>query len=132
MAGKLGEAVTGRAAGTRSANAGAGAVGDLAQAGSVTQALPGADKLAGAVPGAGAVADALPLGSVQRALPLGSVEESLPATDVLGLAEHGSANRLGGADLGQNNPLSGLLGGLGPLGGLLGGANGGSISGLPL
>ncbi|WP_279382938.1 hypothetical protein [Streptomyces sp. FH025] len=130
LAGKLGEAVTGKSAGTRSANA--GAVGDLAQAGSLTQGLPGADKLSGAVPGAGAVADALPLGSVQRALPLGSVEQTLPATDVLGLAEHGSANRLGGADLGQNNPLSGLTGLLGPLGGLLGGANGGSISGLPL
>ncbi|MBD0670896.1 hypothetical protein BU198_09285, partial [Streptomyces sp. CBMA156] len=69
----------------------------------------------------------LPLGSVQQALPA-----DLPATDVLGLAEHGSANRLGGADLGQNSPLSGLTGALGPLSGLLGGLNGGGLNGLPL
>ncbi|MEV7771630.1 hypothetical protein [Kitasatospora sp. NPDC086791] len=136
LAGKLGEAVTGKGSATRSADAGAGPVGGLAQAGSVAQALPGADKLSGAVPGTNAVTDALPLGSVGRALPLGSVEHTLPAglpgADVLGLAEHGSANRLGGADLGPNNPLSGLTGALGPIGGLLGGVNGGSISGLPL
>ncbi|WP_051830084.1 MULTISPECIES: hypothetical protein [Streptomyces] len=135
LAGKLGEAVTGKGADTRSADAGAGPVGGLTQAGSVTQALPGADKLSGAVPGTNAVTDALPLGAVERALPLGSVEHTLagaPGTDVLGLAEHGSANRLGGADLGPNNPLSGLTGALGPVGGLLGGVNGGSISGLPL
>ncbi|WP_051710064.1 hypothetical protein [Streptomyces sp. NRRL S-350] len=136
LAGKLGEAVTGKGMGTRSANAGASPVGGLAQAGSVAQAVPGADKLSGALPGTNAVTDALPLGSVERALPLGSVEHTLPAglpgTDALGLAEHGSANRLGGADLGPNNPLSGLTGALGPVGGLLGGVNGGSISGLPL
>ncbi|RKT16078.1 hypothetical protein BX285_0403 [Streptomyces sp. 1114.5] len=135
LAGKLGEAVTGKGAENRSANAGSSPVGGLAQAGSVAQALPGADKLSGAVPGTNAVTDALPLGSVERALPLGSVEHTLagaPGTDVLGLAEHGSANRLGGADLGPNNPLSGLTGALGPVGGLLNGVNGGSISGLPL
>ncbi|MFF7992784.1 hypothetical protein ACFZDG_23680 [Kitasatospora xanthocidica] len=136
LAGKLGEAVTGKGMGTRSADAGSSPVGGLAQAGGVAQALPGADKLSGAVPGTNAVTDALPLGSVERALPLGSVEHAvpggLPGADVLGLAEHGSANRLGGADLGPNNPLSGLTGALGPIGGLLGGVNGGSISGLPL
>ncbi|WP_052706683.1 hypothetical protein [Streptomyces rubellomurinus] len=134
LAGKLGEAVTGKAMGTRSAAA--SPVGGLAQTGSVAQGLPGADKLSGAVPSTNAVTDALPLGSVERALPLGSVEHAvpggLPGTDVLGLAEHGSANRLGGADLGPNNPLSGLTGALGPVGGLLHGVNGGSISGLPL
>ncbi|MDH6705194.1 hypothetical protein P3T27_001902 [Kitasatospora sp. MAA19] len=124
LADKLGEAVTGKGVGTRSAAA--SPVGGLSQAGSVAQGLPGADKLAGAVPGTNAVTDALPLGAVQRALP------ALPGTDVLGLAEHGSANRLGGADLGPNNPLSGLTGALGPVGGLLHGVNGGSISGLPL
>lgn len=127
LAGKLGEAVTGKGMGTRSANAGSSPVGGLAQAGSVAQGLPGADKLSGAVPSTSAVTDALPLGSVERALPAG-----LPGTDVLGLAQHGSANRLGGADLGPNNPLSGLTGALGPVGGLLHGVNGGSISGLPL
>ncbi|MFJ9696692.1 hypothetical protein [Kitasatospora sp. NPDC101183] len=129
LAGKLGEAVTGKGMGTRSANAGSSPVGGLAQAGSVAKGLPGADKLAGAVPSTSAVTDALPLGSVERALPLPG---GLPATDVLGLAQHGSANRLGGADLGPNNPLSGLTGALGPIGGLLGGVNGGSLSGLPL
>ncbi|MFF3008114.1 hypothetical protein ACFVTF_35555 [Kitasatospora sp. NPDC057940] len=124
LAGKLGEAVTGKGAGTRSAAA--SPVGGLAQSGEIAKGLPGADKLAGAVPGTNAVTDALPLGAVSRALP------ALPGTDVLGLAEHGSANRLGGADLGPNNPLSGLTGALGPIGGLLGGVNGGSISGLPL
>ncbi|MFJ8625510.1 hypothetical protein ACIRD3_22040 [Kitasatospora sp. NPDC093550] len=136
LAGKLGEAVTGKGMGTRSAEAGASPVGGLSQAGSVAQALPGADKLSGALPGTNAVTDALPLGSVERALPLGSVQHAVPAglpgTDVLGLAEHGSANRLGGADLGPNNPLSGLTGALGPVGGLLNGVNGGSISGLPV
>ncbi|MGW3039028.1 hypothetical protein ACWC9T_03060 [Kitasatospora sp. NPDC001159] len=132
LAGKLGEAVTGKGMGTRSANAGASPVGGLGQAGAVAQALPGTDKLSGAVPGTNAVTDALPLGSVERALPVGSVEHALPGTDVLGLAEHGSANRLGGADLGPNNPLSGLTGALGPVSGLLGGVNGGGISGLPL
>ncbi|MEU9077221.1 hypothetical protein ACFYUY_27020 [Kitasatospora sp. NPDC004745] len=124
LAGKLGEAVTGKGAGTRSAAA--SPVGGLAQSGSVAQGLPGAGQLTQAVPSTNAVTDALPLGSVERALP------ALPATDVLGLAEHGSANRLGGADLGPNNPLSGLTNALGPVGGLLGGVNGGSISGLPL
>ncbi|MFE6050155.1 hypothetical protein ACFQ6N_05345 [Kitasatospora sp. NPDC056446] len=136
LAGKLGETVTGKGTGTRSADAAASPVGGLAQAGSVAKGLPGADKLSGAVPGTSAVTDALPLGSVERALPLGSVTRTLPGglpgADVLGLAEHGSANRLGGADLGPNNPLSGLTGALGPIGGLLGGVNGGSISGLPL
>jgi hypothetical protein len=136
LAGKLGEAVTGKGMGTRSAEAGAGPVGGLSQAGSVAQALPGAGKLSGAVPGTNALTDALPLGSVERALPLDSVQHAVPAglpgTDVLGLAEHGSANRLGGADLGPNNPLSGLTGALGPVGGLLNGVNGGSISGLPV
>ncbi|MFF2146657.1 hypothetical protein [Kitasatospora sp. NPDC058190] len=136
LAGKLGEAVTGKGMGTRSANAGTSPVGGLGQAGAVAQALPGADKLSSAVPGTNAVTDALPLGSVERALPVGTVEHALPGglpgTDVLGLAEHGSANRLGGADLGPHNPLSGLTGALGPVGGLLGGVNGGSISGLPL
>ncbi|MBD0689716.1 hypothetical protein [Streptomyces sp. CBMA123] len=136
LAGKLGEAVTGKGMGTRSADAGASPVGGLAQAGSIAQALPGADKLSGAVPGTNAVTDALPTSAVERALPLGPVEHALPGglpgTDVLGLAEHGSANRLGGADLGPNNPLSGLTNSLGPVGGLLGGVNGGSISGLPL
>ncbi|MER7753510.1 hypothetical protein [Kitasatospora sp. NPDC097643] len=125
LAGKLGEAVTGKGAGTRSAAA--SPVGGLAQTGSVTQGLPGAGQLSSAVPSTNAVTDALPLGSVERALPAG-----LPGTDVLGLAEHGSANRLGGADLGPNNPLSGLTGALGPVGGLLNGVNGGSLSGLPL
>ncbi|MEU8923920.1 hypothetical protein AB0D10_23740 [Kitasatospora sp. NPDC048545] len=136
LAGKLGEAVTGKGAATRSADAGAGPVGGLAQAGSLAHALPGAGQLSGAVPGTNTVTDALPLGSVERALPLDSVQHAvpggLPGADVLGLAEHGSANRLGGADLGPNNPLSGLTGALGPIGGLLGGVNGGSISGLPL
>ncbi|MEU4115001.1 hypothetical protein AB0F71_10950 [Kitasatospora sp. NPDC028055] len=136
LAGKLGEAVTGKGMGTRSANAGSSPVGGLGQAGALAHALPGADKLSGAVPSTGAVTDALPTSAVERALPLGSVEHALPgglpATDVLGLAEHGSANRLGGADLGPNNPLSGLTNSLGPVGGLLGGVNGGSISGLPL
>ncbi|MFD4655136.1 hypothetical protein ACFWP2_05825 [Kitasatospora sp. NPDC058444] len=136
LAGKLGEAVTGKSAETRSATAGTGPLDGLTQTGSVTQALPGAETVTGAVPGGTAVADALPVGAVQRALPLGSVERALPAdlpaTDVLGLAEHGSANRLGGADLGSNSPLSGLTGALGPLGGLLGGLNGGNLNGLPL
>ncbi|MER6298388.1 hypothetical protein ABT247_02285 [Kitasatospora sp. NPDC001539] len=136
LAGKLGEAVTGKGMGTRSADAAASPVGGLGQAGSVAHAVPGADKLSGAVPGTSAVTDALPLSSVERALPLGPVEHALPGglpgTDVLGLAEHGSANRLGGADLGPNNPLSGLTNSLGPVGGLLGGVNGGSISGLPV
>ncbi|MFE4971793.1 hypothetical protein ACFRAR_06710 [Kitasatospora sp. NPDC056651] len=142
LAGKLGEAVTGKS-GTapRSADAATGPLDGLTQSGSVTSALPATGTLTGAVPGGTAVADALPVGAVQRALPLGAVERALPsdvpATDVLGLAEHGSANRLGGADLGQNNPLSGLTGALGPLGGVLnslggGGLNGGSLSGLPL
>ncbi|MGW2249054.1 hypothetical protein ACWCXH_02475 [Kitasatospora sp. NPDC001660] len=109
LAGKLGEAVTGKAMGTRSA-------------GAVTQGLPGADKLSGAVPSTNAVTDALPLQSVERTLPGG-----LPGTDVLGLAQHGSENRLGGTDLGPNNPLSGLTGALGPVGGLLGGVNGGGL-----
>ncbi|MFF9644805.1 hypothetical protein [Kitasatospora aureofaciens] len=133
LAGKLGEAVTGKGTGTRSATAGTNPVGGL------SQALPGADRLSSAVPGTGTVTDALPTGAVERALPLGSVEHAvpggLPATDVLGLAEHGSANRLGGADLGPNSPLSGLSGvtsTLGPLGGLLHGVNGGNLNGLPL
>ncbi|MFH9353034.1 hypothetical protein [Kitasatospora sp. NPDC017646] len=134
LAGKLGEAVTGKGAGTRSATA--DTVGGLAQTGALTQGLPGADKLSGAVPGTNTVTDALPTGAVDRALPLGPVEHTLPgglpATDVLGLAEHGSANRLGGADLGPNNPLSGLTGMLGPVGGLLHGVNGGNLNGLPL
>ncbi|MER7670508.1 hypothetical protein ABTY61_18835 [Kitasatospora sp. NPDC096128] len=136
LAGKLGEAVTGKGMGTRSANADTSPVGGLGQAGALAHAVPGADKLSSAVPSTNAVTDALPTSAVERALPLGSVEHALPgglpATDVLGLAEHGSANRLGGADLGPNNPLSGLTGALGPVGGLLGGVNGGSISGLPL
>ena len=133
LAGKLGEAVTGKGTGTRSATAGTNPVGGL------SQALPGADRLSSAVPGTSTVTDALPTGAVERALPLGSVEHAvpggLPATDVLGLAEHGSANRLGGADLGPNSPLSGLSGvtnTLGPLGGLLHGINGGNLPGLPL
>ena len=133
LAGKLGEAVTGKGTGTRSATAGTNPVGGL------SQALPGADRLSSAVPGTSTVTDALPTGAVERALPLGSVEHAvpggLPATDVLGLAEHGSANRLGGADLGPNSPLSGLSGvtnTLGPLGGLLHGINGGNLNGLPL
>ena len=133
LAGKLGEAVTGKGTGTRSATAGTNPVGGL------SQALPGADRLSSAVPGTSTVTDALPTGAVERALPLGSVEHAvpggLPATDVLGLAEHGSANRLGGADLGPNSPLSGLSGvtnTLGPLGGLLHGINGGNLTGLPL
>ncbi|MFJ2575592.1 hypothetical protein [Kitasatospora aureofaciens] len=125
LADKLGEAVTGKGMGTRSAAA--SPVGGLAQTGAVAQGLPGAGKLSSAVPSTNAVTDALPLGSVGRALPGG-----LPGADVLGLAEHGSANRLGGADLGPNNPLSGLTNALGPVTGLLGGVNGGSISGLPL
>ncbi|MEU8512243.1 hypothetical protein AB0C76_11715 [Kitasatospora sp. NPDC048722] len=120
LAGKLGEAVTGKAAGTRSAAA--SPVGGLAQTGSVAKQLPGAGNLTNGVPSTSAVTDALPLGSVERALPGG-----LPGADVLGLAEHGSANRLGGADLGPNNPLSGLTGALGPVGGLLGAVNGGGV-----
>ncbi|MEU6967929.1 hypothetical protein AB0A71_09325 [Kitasatospora aureofaciens] len=142
LAGKLGEAVTGKGTGTRSATAGTNPVGGL------SQALPGADRLSSAVPGTSTVTDALPTGAVERALPTGAVERALPlgsvehavpgglpATDVLGLAEHGSANRLGGADLGPNSPLSGLSGvtnTLGPLGGLLHGINGGNLNGLPL
>ncbi|MFJ9769980.1 hypothetical protein ACIRVF_01900 [Kitasatospora sp. NPDC101157] len=137
LAGKLGEAVTGRGMGTRSATAGTGPVAGLPQTGALTQALPGGDRLSSAVPGTNAVTDALPTSAVQRALPLGPVEHTLPgglpATDVLGLAEHGSANRLGGADLGPNNPLAGLTGALGPVGGLLNGVNGGNLGGgLPL
>ncbi|MFD8701429.1 hypothetical protein ACFV1W_02250 [Kitasatospora sp. NPDC059648] len=139
LAGKLGEAVTGKGMGTRSATAGTGAIGGLSRTGALTQGLPGADKLSSAVPGTNAVTDALPTSAVERALPLGPVEhalpDGLPATDVLGLAEHGSANRLGGADLGPNSPLSGLsglTGALGPVGGLLHGVNGGDINGLPL
>ncbi|MFB6893301.1 hypothetical protein ACFCX4_28750 [Kitasatospora sp. NPDC056327] len=137
LAGKLGEAVTGHAATPqRSSHAGANPIGGLAPAGAVTNAVPGASGLTQAVPSTGAVTDALPLGSVTRALPGGLASASgLPGADVLGLAEHGSANRLGGTDLGPNSPLNGLSGltsALGPLGGLLGGVNGGSISGLPI
>lgn len=134
LAGKLGEAVTGHSAGPqRSALAGANPVGGLSQAGAVTQAVPGASGLTQAVPSTDAVTGALPIGSVTRALPGGLPE--LPGADVLGLAEHGSANRLGGTDLGPNSPLNGLAGltgALGPVGGLLGGINGGSLSGLPI
>ncbi|WP_443077479.1 hypothetical protein [Streptomyces sp. SP17BM10] len=130
LAGKLGEAVTGKGAGTRSAAA--SPVGGLAQTGAVTKQVPSLGGLTNGVPSTNAVTDALPLGSVERSLPAGGLAGALPGADVLGLAEHGSANRLGGADLGPNNPLSGLTGALGPVGGLLGGVNGGSISGLPL
>ncbi|MEV7023998.1 hypothetical protein [Kitasatospora sp. NPDC093558] len=129
LAGKLGEAVTGKAMGTRSAAA--SPVGGLAQTGAITKQLPGAGNLTSGVPSTNAVTDALPLGSVERALP-GGLTAGVPGADVLGLAEHGSANRLAGTDLGPNNPLSGLTNALGPVGGLLGGVNGGSISGLPL
>ncbi|MFF2351315.1 hypothetical protein ACFVVL_16215 [Kitasatospora sp. NPDC058115] len=132
LAGKLGEAVTGKsAAPQRSAQAGLSPVGGLAETGStLTGAVPGGSGVAQAVPSTTAVTDALPIGTVTRALPSG-----LPAADLLGLAEHGSANRLGGADLGPNSPLSGLsglTGALGPISGLLGGLNGGSLNGLPI
>ncbi len=130
LAGKLGEAVTGHAAGPqRSSQAGANPVGGLSQAGAVANAVPGAGGLTQAVPSTNAVTDALPLGAVNRALP-GGLTSDLPGADVLGLAEHGSANRLGGADLGPNSPLQGLgglTGALGPIGGLLGGVNGGGL-----
>ncbi|MFI9327312.1 hypothetical protein ACIGZJ_07145 [Kitasatospora sp. NPDC052868] len=124
LAGKVGDAVTGHGAEGRSAGAGANPVGGLSQA---TESLPGGGALAGAVPGTNAVTDALPLGSVTRALPAG-LPAGLPGADVLGLAEHGSANRLGGADLGPNSPLAGLS----PITGLLGGIGGGGLGGLPL
>ncbi|MFE6746795.1 hypothetical protein ACFVGM_13145 [Kitasatospora purpeofusca] len=130
LAGKLGEAVTGRAAAPqRSAQSGANPVGGLSQAGAVANAVPGAGGLTQAVPSTNAVTDALPLGAVGRAVP-GGLTSGLPGADVLGLAEHGSANRLGGADLGPNSPLnglSGLTGALGPISGLLGGVNGGGL-----
>ncbi|WP_442906057.1 hypothetical protein [Kitasatospora sp. NBC_00458] len=131
LAGKLGEAVTGHSAPQRSAGAGANPVGGLSQAGAVTQAVPGASGLTSAVPSTSTVTDALPLGAVTRALP-GGLPADLPGADVLGLAEHGSANRLGGADLGPNSPLNGLTGLTGPLGSLLGGVNGGALGGLPI
>ncbi|MER7704920.1 hypothetical protein ABTX81_18755 [Kitasatospora sp. NPDC097605] len=132
LAGKLGEAVTGKSVTPqRSSQAGAGPVGGLAQTtGTLTGAVPGASGVAQAIPSTGTVTDALPIGTVTRALPA-----DLPAADLLGLAEHGSANRLGGADLGPNSPLNGLSGltsALGPVSGLLGGLNGGSLSGLPI
>ncbi|MFE7188551.1 hypothetical protein [Kitasatospora sp. NPDC057541] len=132
LAGKLGEAVTGKSATPqRSSHAGLGPVGELAPAaGTVTGAVPGGSGVAQAIPSTTTVTDALPLGTVTRALPA-----DLPGADVLGLAEHGSANRLGGADLGANSPLNGLGGltsALGPLSGLLGGLNGGSLGGLPI
>ncbi|MEU1419126.1 hypothetical protein [Kitasatospora sp. NPDC005751] len=124
LAGKLGEAVNGGPGATgRSAAAGANPVGGLSQTAALTQGLPGAGALAGAVPGTNAVTDALPLGALGRALPA-----EVPGTDVLGLAEHGSANRLGGADLGPNSPLAGLS----PITGLLGGIGGGGLGGLPI
>ncbi|MFF3071658.1 hypothetical protein [Kitasatospora sp. NPDC057936] len=124
LAGKLGEAVTGKAMGTRSA---ASPVGGLAQTGSVAKQVPSLGSLTNGVPSTSAVTDALPLGSVERSLPAGGLASALPGADVLGLAEHGSANRLGGADLGPNNPLSGVTGALGPIGGLLGAVNGGGV-----
>ncbi|MGV9265095.1 hypothetical protein ACWDRR_10575 [Kitasatospora sp. NPDC003701] len=124
LAGKLGDAVTGGSGATgRSAGAGANPIGGLSQTAGLTQGLPGAGALTGAVPGANTVTDALPLGALGRALPA-----EVPGTDVLGLAEHGSANRLGGADLGPNSPLAGLS----PITGLLGGIGGGGLGGLPL
>ncbi|MFF1904707.1 hypothetical protein [Kitasatospora sp. NPDC058218] len=124
LAGKVGEAVTGGSGATgRSAGAGANPVGGLSQTAGLTQGLPGAGALTGAVPGADAVTSALPLGALGRALPA-----EVPGADVLGLAEHGSANRLGGADLGPNSPLAGL----GPITGLLGGLGGGGLGGLPI
>ncbi|MFB7474870.1 hypothetical protein [Kitasatospora sp. NPDC056184] len=131
LAGKLGEAVTGKSATPqRSSHAGLGPVGEIAPAGALTSAVPGGSGVVQAIPSTTTVTDALPIGSVTRALPA-----DLPAADVLGLAEHGSANRLGGADLGQNSPLNGLSGltsALGPLSGLLGGVNGGGLGGLPI
>ncbi|MFD0278436.1 hypothetical protein ACFVHB_31630 [Kitasatospora sp. NPDC127111] len=128
LADKLGEAVTGGHGATgRSAGAAANPVGGLSQTAGLTQNLPGAGSLAGAVPGANAVTDALPLGAVSRALPA-EATSALPGADVLGLAEHGSANRLGGADLGPNSPLSGLS----PITGLLNGVGGGGLGGLPI
>ncbi|MFD8083351.1 hypothetical protein ACFV4F_16830 [Kitasatospora sp. NPDC059722] len=124
LAGKLGEAVTGKAMGTRSA---ASPVGGLAQTGSVAKQVPSLGSLTNGVPSTSAVTDALPLGSVERSLPAGGLAGAVPGADVLGLAEHGSANRLGGADLGPNNPLSGVTGALGPIGGLLGAVNGGGV-----
>ncbi|WP_241002580.1 hypothetical protein [Streptomyces sp. CB01881] len=123
-AGKLGDAVTGgQGAAGRSAGAGANPVGGLSQTAGLTQGLPGT----GALTGANAVTDAPPLGALGRALPT-EATSALPGADVLGLAEHGSANRLGGADLGPNSPLSGLS----PTTGLLGGLGGGGLGGLPI
>ncbi|GAA1412442.1 hypothetical protein GCM10009639_64720 [Kitasatospora putterlickiae] len=125
LAGKLGEAVTGK-----SATPQRGAQAGLSEVGGLANAVPGAGGVVQAVPSTSTVTDALPIGAVTRALPTG-----LPGADVLGLAEHGSANRLGGADLGPNSPLNGLSGltsALGPVGGLLSGLNGGSFSGVPL
>ncbi|MFI6844694.1 hypothetical protein OG535_24230 [Kitasatospora sp. NBC_00085] len=124
LAGELGEAVTGgHGAAGRSAGAGANPVGGLSQTAGLTQGLPDTGALTGTVPGA----DALPLGALDRALPT-EATSALPGADVLGLAEHGSANRLGGADLGPNSPLSGLS----PTTGLLGAIGGGSLGGLPI
>ncbi|MGW6915766.1 hypothetical protein ACWGB8_18425 [Kitasatospora sp. NPDC054939] len=150
LAGKLGEAVTGQgAAGQtalgqgalghgalghgatgRSAGAAANPVGGLSQTAALTQGVPGAQALSGAIPGTDALTAALPTGALTRALPA-----DVPGADLLGLAEHGSGHRLGGADLGPNSPLNGLGGltsALGPVQGLLGGVNGGSLSGLPI
>ncbi|MGW4896413.1 hypothetical protein ACWEQL_29800 [Kitasatospora sp. NPDC004240] len=127
LTGKLGEAVTGHGATGRSADASTNPVGGLSQTAGLTQGLPGAQSLSGAVPGTDALTAALPTGALERALPA-----DVPGADLLGLGEHGSAHRLGGADLGPNSPLAGLSGLTGPLQGLLGGVNGGSLSGLPI
>ncbi|MFF7455881.1 hypothetical protein [Kitasatospora sp. NPDC008115] len=130
LAGKLGEAVTGKSATPQRSSQAVGSQAGLESLGGLANAVPGAGGVAQAVPSTSTVTDALPIGAVTRALPTG-----LPGADVLGLAEHGSANRLGGADLGPNSPLNGLSGltsALGPLGGLLGGLNGGSLNGLPI
>ncbi|MEV4556153.1 hypothetical protein AB0K51_04030 [Kitasatospora sp. NPDC049285] len=84
-------------------------------------------------------ASASPLGTVAKGLPADKLTQGLPAADklgpvtgavqslpiagtVAGLAEHDSANRLGGMpSLGGGGPLGTLTGALGPVGGLLGG-----------
>ncbi len=117
LAGKLGHAATGRSAEA------AAPVGGLSQVGSVTQGLP-SGALTSSIPGADNLTGALPTSS----LPTGGLTKALPGADLLGLGEHGSANRLGGVpDLGGASPLSALTGSLGPVSGLLGGVGGGGL-----
>ncbi len=129
LTGKLGQAAAGRGA--------QAPVGGLGQATGVVQSVPTAGALTDAVPGSDTLTGALPTDSLPTsALPTSSLTRALPGTELLGLGEHGGANRLGGVpDLGGSSPLSSLtnltggLGALGPVGGLLGGLGGGSLGG---